>query len=428
MDEDVPKLLIKHNEAELLYDIACRVQLEDHDLEKIMEKVDSRIPPERMKEGYNALAARAEKHSDFTKAYQYYHQAENTAAVDALYQKIFKTHVAPDHIDILLTIADETNTKQNSRAAETVYAILKKPELLRFSPHIPQHLTEMVRRHKVRLSKSQDELLKDALISQLSLYELDKVAYDKDALTLRWAKFHAQDWPESAYRIFKSREYQGPEVNTAVRQWLINRTEQPEHYDGLSADQISEIHLRQAYETLPLEVKATVALHLKDSRLLQDLSRQYSRNRKEGSISAAYRLWIRGEGDQNDLYVKKLRTSMIKKELAKEYGPSVCLFEPDDAIGNKLWFTHLIEREPEKAYAVAQRIQDQHLLQQAREKIVKLSPSDALQKFKGYQGDFVGGYHKEDTDAVGMNMALDALAEQYSVPRQRIDEYLALQK
>ena len=34
----------------------------------------------------------------------------------------------------------------------------------------------------------------------------------------------------------------------------------------------------------------------------------------------------------------------------------------------------------------------------------------------------------EDQDPTGVNMALDALAQQYGVPRGKIDEYLALKE
>lgn len=416
--DNVAELLIKHNEAELLYDIACRLPLEEGEFAGILVMVEPKLPAERMKEGYNTLATRAHERTDFAQAYKYYQQAQNSKAIDNLYQQLFRGLYEP-HLELLLTIAEKTNTTQNSRAAQTVYAVLEKPELLRFSRDISRRLMGIVREHKLALSTSQDDLLKDALVSGLALYELREIKHDDENLTLRWAKAHARVHPKDAYGVFKSRKYVGAEVNIAVQQGLVFKKEEYDHYQGLGPDQVEESHLRQVYDQLPLELQVSVAHHLKDNTLLQNLSRQYSIQNKAGSIESAYHLWIYGHGDRQDPYIEWLRAVMIKKEL-KDVHPSASLFMPEDIVGNRKWFTHMIERDSAVAYNVAQQIQDQSLVQQAREKMIRESPVGALRKFKGYR--------EEDKDAVGINMALDALATQYGIPRERIDGYLALEK
>jgi len=401
-----------------LYDIACLLPLGTKELEEIMDKVDSKIPPERMKERYNILAASAEQHRDFARAYTYHQRTENTEAVDTLYTTLLRD--LPDgDLNLLLTIAHETNTKENSRAAQTVYAVLQKPELLRFSRDTLRRFTNFVHEHKVALSTSQDDLLKDALVSKLALYELREMRHDDENLPLRWAKSHAESSPKDAYGVLKRRKYWGPEVAIAVQKGLMNREEKHDHYQGLAPAQIEEPHLRQVYEQLSLELKVNVAAHLKDNALLQDLSREYSRQKKDGSIGTAYRLWIWGQGDQQDPYVGGLRSAMIKKEL-KDTHQSAGLFLPEDKVGNRHWYLNMIQRDSTVAYDIAKRIDDLALISEVQILMIKKSPLDALHKFQSHR--------QEDTDAVGVNMALDALAQQYGVPRGKIDEYLALKE
>ncbi len=417
--DNVEDLLVNHGEAELLYDIACKLPLEERKFAHILATVEPKLPAEKMKEGYNAAAVRAEQRKDFAKAYRFYTRAENIAAISALYQNIFE-NFAPNNLEILLTIAEETNTTQNSRAGQTVYAVLNQPRLLGFSRDTPRRLMGMVRKHKLALAKSQDDLLKDALVSQLALYELRDITEHGDVnLPLRWAKFHAEDEPKEAYGVFKSRKYQGPEINLAVQQGLKNREEKHDHYQGLLPHDIDEPHLRQAYDSSSLEIKVSIASHLKDNALLQDLSKQFSKQKKEGSVERAYHLWIYGQGDQQDPYVEKLRASMIKKEL-KDERPSASLFLPKDKIGNRRWYLQMVQRDPTVAYDIAKRIDDPALVSEVRILMVKKSPLDALHKFQSHR--------PEDTDTVGVNLALDALAKQYGVSRDKIDGYLALRK
>ncbi len=419
--ESVASLLLKHNETELLYDIACKMPLGRGDLREILEMVESKIPAERMKEGYNIIAAQAEKENERASAYEYYRRAGNEEAITSMYQRLLKgaltiTTSDPD-LRLLLDIALETSTDKNNRGAETVYAVLQRPGLLRQSPEMPLRLAQLVNGHKVALSKSQDKLLKDALVS-LPLYsikDLIKTAGGED-LSLRWAKAHAESDPKDAYHIFKRVGYTGPKLATAVQQGLKNHGENRQHYCGLAPDEIEESHLRQVYDSLPLELKMSVADHLKDNALLRDLSRRYSRK----DAGTAYRLWISGQGEHDNPYMIKLRTSMMQKELTGKFGPSAHLFLPEDTIGNRMWFAQLIEKHPEEAYDVAQRIQHEHLVDQARLKMIATSPLEALRKFEGYD--------KKDRDIIGINLALDALAQQYDVPRQKVNEYLALQK
>ena len=415
--DKVAELLIKHDEAGLLYDIACILPLETKEFKNIMEMVDSKLPQQQMKDGYNTLAVRAQEQQKFGEAYAYYQKAENTEAVDWLYQNLFE-HFVPVYLDTLLTIAEETNTTLNSRVAQTVYAVLQKPELLQFSRDASRRLTNLVREHKIALSTSRDDMLKDALVSKFALYELKDIAGEDPSFSLRWAKSHAQSDPKDAYGVFKSRKYVGPEVATAVQQGLINNKKH-DHYQGLAPTQIEESHLRQTYDSLSLECKVTVAVHLKDSALLQDLSRQYKRQKKVGSIETAYRLWIMGDGDQQDPYVEGLRSAMIEKEL-KDAHQSAGLFLPEDKVGNRHWYLEMIQRDPTVAYGIAKRIDDSALISEVRILMVKKSPLDALHKFQSHR--------HEDTDVVGVNMALDALARQYNVARGKIDEYLALEK
>ncbi len=211
----------------------------------------------------------------------------------------------------------------------------------------------------------------------------------------------------------------GPEIVEAVKQGLMNRNEKHDHYQGLAPRDIDESHLRQVYEHLPLELKVSVAYHLKENSLLQDLSRQCNRQKKAGSIEDAYRLWIWGQGDQQDPYVEELRSAMIKKEL-KDTHRSAGLFLAEDKVGNRHWYLEMIQRDPRVAYDIAKRIDDPALISEVRILMVKKSPLDALHKFQSHR--------QEDTDVVGINMALDALAQQYGVVREKIDEYLALKK
>lgn len=224
--------------------------------------------------------------------------------------------------------------------------------------------------------------LNDSLAEKTSGYDVEKEFADRPDIALLWARRHAKDEPRRAYDIFANQGFTGHEVVTAVVTGLgLDR--HSHESTALSPAQVSNPHLLNAYADprASLDVRVSIAMHLRDSSKLQALSGEANELKDAGK---AYRLWRVGGGAEGE-FIDRLRASLVKEGLVKHL---IFWIDNADTKGMGMVYDALMLPENRtnfwclrKAYETAGTLNDAGKLQATREAMVDMSPARALRTF-----------------------------------------------
>ncbi len=434
LSKETVDLLLRHKESSLLYNLITELPVGEGLADDLLENEDLNISKQQRQQAYSSLGQRMLKEKDllgkspkYQQAYRYFVKADDRDAIDLLYQTLFNKirlggvdEAKEVDINLLISMAEFNLEKAPERVEQVVSALLSRPELLpeRWDNRTATQVYELARKYKIPLPPQDKRTLMTVLAKGLAEWDLERL---KDPeLSLLWAQHHAEKCPSKAYAIFLKQNYEGEEVLTAVKSGLTGSQYK------LELTAIRKKDLEAAYSSLPLGVRVAIAADLKDQEKLRELSRELVKKSSPNdyhALTAAYRLWLEGNGKKDDPYFINLRTTLIEKELSGvnpsfPFGPSFTFLDRDDQAGQREAFALVLERFPVSAYNLAARIEDETLLQQARQGIVARNPVQALRYFQGE------GTSRIEKDSVGLELALTALEQKYKIPRQRIEQYL----
>ncbi len=408
------KLLAGNKQTTLLYRMATELPLKDTCLERIVDVVAEHLSPEQLTPLYDELGNRYLK-ADLGAALTYFQRSGNQEAVAKVESILMEDPAA--HFELLVRRIDGNAQDKAERLTSIVRKVLQQPGQKR-----GPGLYSLWRHNTLNLTKDEVQQIKEHLASSMRVYDLSEMnnigpvygQEERQELRLLWAKKHWLEHPRTAYKIFCDQQYESPEVLSALQKGL-ERSLQRHHGDGEAIDTLTYIkreHLEALLERVPLTLKAHLAEYLEKKPLLLELSREFA---AAGDDWVAYNLWIRGDGDLRDPYVAGLRQRLIDKEFSNKYGPSPSFLKPRDSVGHRQMFSLLIDKYPREAYTVARRLDDETLLDQARQNLVTDNPFRALDFF----------FSDEDhPDPKGRELAYQQIARQYDVAVETIQKHL----
>ena len=408
--EDIVKALLHHKEADLVYRLAMELPLRGAETERIINELGKGITPAQRHDAYASLGRRYLAGNDYQEAYRYFKAAEDDAGIDMLYALLLKKEKISDLFDLLLLTAQHSKEKERERVEQVLRKVLPllpgngKDALFHPYSHAGKGLYALQKKFKFPLSAREQQFLQDDVIRRMSSYDAKEC--DDPGLKIAWARKNFTDSPGTAYAIFQQTRQTGPEVLKAVRAGLER------HWNGgdqekLRPEDITETQLRAVYDRVTLGSKVAIALHLKDDEQLYRLSRTF---RAKQEYQQAYSLWVQGHGDLESPYITEIRQQMIDQGIAKDYLP-IHTFDPEDRPGLLQLYHAVIETKPDVAYGLAKKVQDESLLQRARETVVRQSPAKGLNLFAS------------EKDSTGLDLAVTALAHKFSVPKELVEQY-----
>lgn len=425
-------LLLEHREFELVYNLATRLPIQGDrivtEISGILDSLGDNISGEQRRKGYGLLAERAWQKNDWPQVFEFYEKGNDQEGMDKLYQEVIsQERIIPGDggipLDFLLKLATFREDKEKERVeAVAQFYFDGRTRTNWVSRRSTRDLYDLLKIHQIELASEQRQKIMDNIVRSLSDYELKEVRDEQ--LVLLWAKKNVAKEPKNAYHILTSSEYDGPEVLTAALNALkivFEGTPEARRYSQkLEAKDIKKEHREQLLhsEGTPMEIKVKLAIEDQQHAFLREFSGKY---KKEGDLEKAYQLWIDGKGDPESSYVQGLRKKIIqgKLEEASSYGPPLYFLSHDDKPGHHQAYQMVVERFPETAYHLARRILDEELTDKARRLIVKASPEEAFRKFST---------GPKDNDSIGIDLALDALAEKYQVPKEKVRGYLGIKE
>ncbi len=414
---EVIELLAKNKQTDLLYKIATELPLKDECLEQVVQEVQAELPEQQRAALYNELAERSFRAGNLGDAAGYFRKSNNQDALNSLQEKLMEKPA--EHFDLLVKLVSASPEGRTERLTELVRGVLQQPADRNEDQFYK--LCILWKRQQLPLERGEVQQIKERLASSSSYPDPERLSYygfyhyeERQEIALLWAKKKATEDPTRAYFIFRNEKYDGPEVLTAVRSGLeraLKRGERDsEAISNLNA--VEKEHLRALLPTVPRELQAILAEHLGEDELLLTLSKEYA---AENDTQNAYKLWIRGGGDQHDPYLTDLRQKLIEQEFGKEGNPSTLFLEREDGVGQRMVYDRLIIKFPKDAYEIAQHLDDQQLLEQARWGIVEQDPFRAVRFFR---------FNTGQSDNRGIELAARKIAEKYAVPAETVLGYL----
>lgn len=433
LDEDTRQLILKEWAPEDVYKLAVQSTLQEEKARRLFECVKDRLSEEQVKNGCIMFGERAIRNDKFQGAHHYFKEAGDVQRLNEVYDKLIK-NADKFSIEFLIDAADNESTsgKTEELDFQRIIAIIRtllKNKKLQKEIHY-RKVDTLYRLGQIRqlLNSEQEKGLIDLIAPHLSGCELENRPNEK--LKLAWALTHTRrdDEPAFAYRILKEFKHEGPEVLEAALNGLINHEKRAggEYIASrmrLSLKEIEDKDLKAIFESAPLEIKAAIAEHLNDKATMPKLSKEFYQRRKEdGSfLEKAYELAFAAGEASDKKYIHELRTELVERELKKE-SLCYCFFwlNDKDVEGQTQAYNAVFKKDPESAFKLAKKIDDEKLIQQAREAITKKSPERAFDYFRR-SGDY---------DLQGIELALNALAEKYSVSKETLQKTLqpAIQK
>lgn len=409
--EEIVKALLHHKEADLVYRLAMELPLRGAETERIINELGKEITPAQRHDAYASLGRRYLAGNDYQEAYRCFKAAEDDASIDTLYALLLEKKKGHYLFDLLLLTAQHSKEKERERVEQVLQKVLPllpdngKNALFHPFSHAGKELYALQKKFKFPLSVREQQLLQADAIRRMSSYAVKEC--DDQELKIAWARKNFTDSPGTAYAIFQQTRQTGPEVLKAVRAGLERPWKGDRDQEKLSPQDIKETQLRAVYNSVTLGSKVAIALHLKDNKQLCFLSRTF-RAKKE--YQQAYSLWVQGHGDLESPYITEIRQQLIDKGIAENYLP-IHTFDLGDRPGLLQLYHAVIETKPDVAYGLAKKVQDESLLQRARETVVRQSPAKGLKFFRS------------ENDSTGLEIAVTALAHTFSVPKELVEQY-----
>ncbi|MCX6775046.1 MAG: hypothetical protein NTY99_03070 [DPANN group archaeon] len=396
--------LFEHWAPEDIYELITQPAIKSEDALEILNNLIT-IAPEKKASAYNLFAERFFKKEEFHGAYALFEAAKNKEKISDLYNTLIKK-ITADNIGLLVDIAatDEDVVTRNDRLVNIMRKVLgdKKAQHER---SVALRLYEL--NHKYQLLPVNETMgLVELAAKVMDGYDVKKT--QDSVLELTWAKIHAKDRPAEAYRMLKKAQYAGPEIVMAAKQGIIVKSNNSDNRNALSVEEVDKEHLKIIFNKCPLDIRVRIAELLDDKEEMLRLSKKLH---GKGDLRESYSLWIKGGGEQDCTYVNELRQALIQRELQASYIGTGWLSDKDIA-GHMQFYKAVLEKSPRTAYALASRINDQKLVQDARFAIVAQSPEHAF------------GFFAQEKDEVGRHMAEIKLAQKYSLNSISLTDFL----
>ncbi len=415
-EEGVTDEIIRTLRKKEEYDLILRL-IETHPKVSLkgLEAIRSHLPSEFFKEeaGQQRMrrieelgAAKAMVDGDYRSALYYYQRLENVSGIDTASDLVLDKsdiHYPEEYAE---QIALRDPKQSDARLKKIVLSHSREGGLG------PVSAFKMFKKHKVALSPKEQTALYESVAEKADrlAFERTRELNEDHAFLLLWAKKHAEKDPRAAFNIFNLNKYDGPEVAQAAKAGLaIKGYKEYERVHALDVDEIPEPTLRAIYQESQFDVQVRIATHLKDSGLLQTLSRQASEKRE---YLNAYRLWLSSGESMDSDYPIGLKSKLIDDGLKNHFG-SINL-DKTDITGNRLAFEALMQTSQgsneflSRAYDTAREIGDEALTQRAREAMVAVNPGWALRHFRGFRTGKI-------TDPVGVDYVASVVAKQANV-------------
>ncbi|MBI2146485.1 hypothetical protein HYU22_04035 [Candidatus Woesearchaeota archaeon] len=413
--------LMQHKETELVYQLAMELPLREDNAEEIITSLRKTITPEQQKMAHTHLGNRWMAKKAYHKAYDQFSRAENPEKIDQLYTMLLEDP-SIDTIEVLLLSAQNGTGSKPEKVTAALHKIVpffiadqqksrqRKEEY--FSMFYPtsksaQLVYRLRKEFEISLTSQEEAIFDTAAVRALPSYQAQQM--EDITFSLLWAQRRYAECPRTAYHIFRRLEYTGKERIRAVKAGLEKKSVTGEHIEKLSPGEVEVALLHAVYKDVRLETQVAIAAHLKDDEKLQFLSRTYETKNEH---HRAYHLWMQGHGDLENAYITAIRQHMIDELVQKEYFNSYNLFDLQDRPGALQLYPVVLERKPDLAYHLAKGLEDESLLQKAREVCMAQTPIAALIFFK------------EEKDSKGIEMAVAALADRFSLPVSLVKDYI----
>jgi len=434
LNQETIDLLLKHKESSLLYQLITELPIDEQTVADLLRDSNPdfyrhkynqfEVSEQQRRQAYSLLGQRklkekgeGSKWPEYRKVFEYFAEANDREAMVSLYQTLLDhirkedIYIGEDDIHLLITTAEFNKEKAPERAEQIVSALLQKLGLADTWNKAAQYIYDLTKKYQVALSP-QDRLTVMTTLAQI-ITEWGQKRMEDPELSLLWAQLRAKEFPSKAYAIFQKQNYRGPEVLTAVKSGL----ELHQGYYLLKPNAIRNEDLQAVYPTMSLEIQVDIARHWKDQERLRELSKKFPAKVSDfwkgySFLTVAYSLWLEGNGEKDDPHFRHMRTALIEKELSGTH-PSFAFLGPDDQVGRREAFNKALNVSPATAYKLALSIEDETMLQQARQGVVARNPVEAFRYFQGVE-----------KDPVGIQLALAALEQVYKIPRSRIEQYL----
>ena len=418
--------LVKAKEHELLFRLATNTSLGYDDLMAVL----SHIPAQYFKEDPQgtqkrrtidqAAGQRALAEKRYDAAVSHFAAIGDTANLTTLFDQAISSDDSNVDIRMLEAIAVSDPSQKETRLQAIVSKYLTGEEV---DPTQTRRgigtltMFKFVKVHGVELSPEQKATLYKRVVEEAQRYQFEKnqeLATEQELL-LPWARHHAISQPLEAYRVFVATGFEGDEVVAAVQAGLALERYRNEHR-ALDTSQVTEPHLKRAYEGAPFEVQVRIAYRLKDEPKLQDLSK---RANKKGKFDEAYRHWVAGRGSLDGEYIARIRTKLIDDVVKKGYG-YVSFLATNDHAGQVEAFEALMAQGTgkgnhlDKAHKLAFTMGDEARTQRVREAMFSVNPAWALGFFKGNSS--------RKRDERGIDYVINTVASQQGVEPSTLRE------
>lgn len=428
LDEDTFKLILKKWAPIDVYKLATESTLQKGYARKLFAYVEEKLPEELTRKTHIMFGERDLEDQNIQNAHYHFKKAGDNKKLDELYDNIIK-NANKDNIEFLIDLVEKDATNKTGefdqkRIISIVNTLLKDKKLQKeINNSKVRVLYKLRREHELLWDSIEEEGLINLITPRLSGYEIEKNPDEK--LNLSWALAHIADEPAQAYRILKKANHTGHEVLTAAFNGLqCYKDRIGNEYNAcrlqLSLEDIEDKDLQALFKwsSTPLKIKADIAEHLDDKKAMLELSKEFykQKNKDRNNLAKAYELGFMAGKVCNKNYLNKIRTELIENEIKEKDSLSYYFFwlNQKDTKGLRQAYNAVIEKSPESAYNLAKKINDEKLIQMALEKMVKESPERAFDHFR------TSTYY----DLKGIELAITALAEKYSVNREDLQKIL----
>ena len=416
IDETAIQTLAEVKEFELLYQFVIQVPMPLNNAQHLFHLLTRAISPEQNRMIQEALAVRAVAERKFIEAIGYWENTQNEAALDKLYDTLL--HDEKADVSALLDLACRQPKRKQERVRDVVLKIMDNQKLLTGlgwdgNSAFYGRLCDITQDQELTLSDRVREKFLDLAVTYLRHDEIKK--RNHPALSLHWAKIHADKDPWKAYEVFKAVQYAGPERFQAAAKLVSLAVKNQHNLD----DRIDAEDLQKVYFSVNQAARIAIALRLADTQKLQELSKEVRGKNDE----YAYRLWVAGSGNLEDPYVINLRHDLVEEAKRKGHSVYASFVDPRDEPGQRQVFDLVLEHFPKAAYELAQGLKDDALVEKARQQMIQRSPEWALSVFSDSSI-----HERQGHDSAGIELAVLALTQKYEIPREMIAPYLPQQK
>lgn len=404
--------LSKAEENDLLFRLATANPSLDYDrFDAITLKInpsyfkDPEKGDQRKQKLHKTAADKAIKEGKYFSAFNHFTRVDDYDGIGEVFEAILASADIRSSGELLEQIALRDPAQRDMRLKKIVLSSISDEEK-GLNPLVALKLSK---KHNVVLSPKEKVALQERVAESTSRYDVESKLSDDLEERLLWAKKHSEEEPRAAYGIFTQQGFDGASVITAIQAGLNTNYQNKER--ALETSEVSETHLKRAYKTAPFDVKVKIASYLKDSDELQKLSRQAQEN---GDLNSAYHLWVNGGGSLMGEYIDGIRTALINECIENNLGiPS--FLERSDKRGIAEAYDTLMQTNKGKrtenirhAYEIALDLDDEEMVQRAREEIVAISPEWAIRNFTS---------QTRGNDEKGLDYVLGVVAIQHGVER-----------